>query len=426
MKGAKIRVTFILLLLVASLAAAQGNASTGMLSTLMSPDQAAFLARLQNETAGFNMTDEGAAAAFMKDRTLVVMGSNMDASEKASYEAAKAAMPQMANVTPVPDTPDALAKIDSGKYLLIVLVGGPSQNEVTKNLSGKKLLNETNTTYAGLLVSYGWTDRGALMMVVSDGRGYNNAAREGLKYSPLAGFVPEAYIPAVATGISAILLALLGILRTMFEFKALDIGRKGRRVGESSLMLGPINLMEPLAIAGASLVLGLSISWQYFGPTPDFLFWAAVNTFICLGAAMIHEIAHRLLALAFGFRVEYRIWPAGSALTLISSWLGNAFSVQGFLLEEIPENAAKWKVALMRIVGPLVSTAAMLFFALVNLFFPHRLFQMSCSISALWAMAEVFPFSGLDGKDLKDWNVFVWLFTFLMVAAAYVFVTFIL
>jgi hypothetical protein len=51
---------------------------------------------------------------------------------------------------------------------------------------------------------------------------------------------------------------------------------------------------------------------------------------------------------------------------------------------------------------------------------------MIIATSALWAIAEVFPFSGLDGKDLKDWNLFVWLFTFCFVAVAYAIVTFVL
>jgi len=421
-------IVFLLLaVLPLSMHALDFSAAGAALPIGMDPALASFMQRLDSETSVLNLSaDPAEQAAFFRQHALLVTGSNIDAPERAALEAAKAAYPQLNNATPVPDSAESAAKMRSGKYLVVILIGGPSQNSLTKEALANGWLNGSNSTYAGFLVNYGKSDSGTLMVSFSDQRGYGNAARESVKYSPLSAFIPAAYIPIAATGISALLLAIFSIVRTVFEFKALDVGRKGRKVGESRFMLGGVNLMEPLAIMGASLVLGISMSWQFFGPSPDFAWWVAVNTFICLCAAILHEVSHRLVAHVFGFRVEYRIWPAGSLLTLVSSWLGNAFSVQGFLLEEIPENAVKWKVALMRIVGPLVSSATMVAFALLNAVFPSVYFQLIFSTSALWAVAEVFPFSGLDGKDLKDWNILVWLFTFLMVGGAYVLVTFIL
>lgn len=100
--------------------------------------------------------------------------------------------------------------------------------------------------------------------------------------------------------------------------------------------------------------------------------------------------------------------------------------MQGFLLEEIPEKTEKWKVGLMKLVAPLLSNAVMLVFAFVNFFFPNVIFQSIYSISGLWAIAEMLPFAGLDGKDIIDWNFFVWLFGFIFVGVCYLFVAFVL
>ena len=422
--------TILLLFLLSSLSiAANMSMPLQALNLFNDSKDSAFLLKLSQEMEAANATrSQTDMEMFFAKGTLLVMGSFADAPEKAAFEAAKASYPMLANATPQPDSDLTLSKIESnaGDYGFIVLIGGPGQNRITKKAIKEKWLNETEDFYSGFVVQYGKTPSGVLIVAISDKRGYENAARESVQYSPLSAFMEPQYVPIAATGISVFLLALISIVRTIFEFKALEIGRKGKKVGDNALMVGPVNIKEAGAICGASLVLGISVSWQYFGPTTDFVFWTIINTIICLFAAILHEVSHRSLAAMFGMKVEYRFWKEGSLLTLVSSYLGNAFSVQGFLLEEIPENTAKWKIALMRIVGPLISTVTMVGFAIINLVFPNIVFQMIIATSALWAIAEVFPFNGLDGKDLKEWNIFVWLFTFCFVAAAYAVVTFVL
>ncbi|MFA5077602.1 MAG: hypothetical protein WC488_04205 [Candidatus Micrarchaeia archaeon] len=358
--------------------------------------------------------------------TLVVTGSGTDAAEKALWESAKAAYPAIANATAMGDGDAALAIIDSGTYPLVVLIGGPSQNRMTEILDKRGVLNESEEVYGQFLVNYGQNGNGSVVVALSDKRGVSNAGRISVRYSPLSAFIPPEYVPAAATAVSLVMLALMNVARTVFEFKALDIGRKNRKVGEGSVYAWKVNLSEALAIIGASLVLGISISWQYFGPTPEFLLWTFINTIICLIAGIAHELTHRIFAHFFKIRMEYRFWPAGSLVTLVSSFLGNAFSVQGFILEEIPKETERWKVGLMKLGAPLLSNGAMLLFAFINVIYPHVLFQIIYTTSALWAMAEMLPFSGLDGKDIKDWNFFVWLASFVFVAGCYIFVTFIL
>jgi hypothetical protein len=238
--------------------------------------------------------------------------------------------------------------------------------------------------------------------------------------------VPKEYVPVAATGISLILLALINLGRTVFEFKALDFGRKGQKVGEGSIFMGKLNLSELIAIIAASIVLGISISWQFFGPGPAFLMLVALNSLLCLAGAIVHELSHKIIAVIFKIKVEYRFWPAGSALTLISSYLGNAFSIQAFVLEEIEPNTAKWKVGIMKLAGPVVSAIVMVVFAALDFFNSSSIYKVVYSTSALWAMAEMLPFNGLDGKDIREWNNFIWAFFFLLIGAAYVAVTFIL
>jgi hypothetical protein len=375
-----------------------------------------------------NATTQATFQKYVRDHTLIVVGSNIDLSERMLFDTIKLQNPWVQAAKQENDTGEALNKINRGDYILVVLVGGPEQNNITKYAISMNWFNRTDNIEAGFIVKSGKLQNGAVVLAISDKRGYTSdtVMRTSITHSPLSAFMPKEYVPLAATGISVILLMLLNVGRTVFEFKALDIGRKNKKVGEGAWLVSGLNLTEMLAIVGASFVLGASISWQYFALKPDFVLWVGINSILCLFAAVLHEITHRVFAYFFKIRMEYRFWPAGSALTLISSYLGNAFSVQGFILEEIDEGTAKWKVGLMKLAAPLVSGIIMVVFAALNYTSPDPLYKMIYTISGLWAVAEVLPFGSLDGKDIRDWNNTIWFISFVLIGASYFVVTFIL
>ena len=390
------------------------------------PNTTSFVLNIQAEL-GINTTSQAEFEAYLQDKTLLVVGGDIDLTERILLESLKAQNPLFSKLEEVDDSNKTQQKIDSGKYILVILIGGPTQNLIAKEAVSDGWFNQTQTIQDKIVLQNGKTDK-FVVVSISDKQGYSEPIlkREGLNYSPLNGLIPKEYIPAAATGISILLLAIISIVRTVFEFKALDIGRKGKKVGEGAWRIYGMNVTELLAIMSASLVLGVSISWQYFGPSMDFVNWLALNSFVCLIGAIIHEVTHKIFAIIFKIKIEYRFWPAGSALTLISSYLGNAFSIQGFLLEEIPHDVPKWKVGLMKLSAPLVSTVVMISFAILNFFSPSAIYQIVYSTSALWAVAEILPFNGLDGKDIKEWSHTIWFLSFLFIGISYVFVTFIL
>lgn len=81
--------------------------------------------------------------------------------------------------------------------------------------------------------------------------------------------MPQEYIPVAATVISISLLSLISLLisllKTVFEFKALEVGRKTKK-HHLKLELFGVDLKEILAVFGASFVLGLSVTWTFLGP----------------------------------------------------------------------------------------------------------------------------------------------------------------
>jgi hypothetical protein len=375
-----------------------------------------------------NATTQAEYEAFLANNSLIVLGSGMDISERIILDGAKSQNAWLANAREGNDSTASRTAILGGRHPLALLIGGPEQNNVTAYGITHGWFNDTRTIEGGFIVKSGKLPGGAVVVAISDKMGFEPGAvkNEGAKYSPLNAIMSPEYVPVAATGISLIMLILINVGRTVFEFKALDLGRKGKKVGEGATMYRGYNMTEALAIIGASAVLGVSISWQYFGPSGDFVFWVFVNTIICLLGAILHEVTHRIFAHYFNIKMEYRFWTAGSALTLISSYLGNAFSIQAFILEEIPQGVPKWKVGLMKLSAPLVSAFVMIIFAFLYYQSPNPVFKTVYSTSALWAIAEILPFGSLDGKDIRDWSHTIWFAAFSFIGMTYLAVTFLI
>jgi len=248
--------------------------------------------------------------------------------------------------------------------------------------------------------------------------------REGLKYSPLRGFIDEQYIPAVATGASISLLGLSNLLRTLIERYLLGKKKRKKNILAPRLVLFGVKLREIASIALSSVVFALSVAWVYAGPTAYFPVLFAICNVVAVLTLVGHELVHLAASKIFGLRTEYRFWLAGSLFALISAFLGNPFGLSGYLAEEEAPGVRR-NVALMRMSAPMASNFAAVLFAAINLFYPWDVFQMIFTIASTLAIVEMLPFEPMDGKAVWDWKKFAWFFPFLFVAVCYLFVNFI-
>lgn len=379
------------------------------------------------QSENYQITIENIDAQRLQNEGAIVLGENIGLSERIVFDSLKISNGWMQNVSIANDTNASYDKFSNGEIKFLMILGGPAQSNIAKTIYQNNKPSKTDEKYGFLIYEYRFEeDKVALIITTKKGLVEEKFKSESAKYSPLSAIMPKEYVPAAATLISLLLLALINVVRTVFEFKALDLGRKNQKVGEGSTFIKGVNVTEILAILGASIILGISISWQYLANTEAFWTWLLLNTVICLIGAIIHEVTHRIIANIFNIKMEYKFWPEGSLLTLISSYLGNAFSIQAFILEEIPQGIEKWKVGIMKLSAPLVSTFVMIIFAYLYTQNLEPVYKVVYSTSALWAMAEILPFSSLDGKDIKEWNKWIWSAAFLFISAAYFVVTFLI
>jgi len=372
--------------------------------------------------------DEALALALelnLTNESVVVVGSNIDGPEAAMLELARSRIPAAFAPTYYDDS-DATLTLLENETRNIVLVGGPSQNEISREYWNRGwIASETKKSIGDFMLKAGRTRDGAPVLLITDSRGFANVKKEGAGVSPLRFVMDEKYVPAAATGVTILLMALFALARTALERFFLGLGRRERKVREQALRLFGIKLREVASLILASLVLAAAITWVFTGPTPAFIPLLLVNIIVALVTVVGHELVHLVFGRMFGLRMEYVFWPIGSLFTLFSAYLGNPFGLAGFLVEEEAQGM-RMKVAVMKLAAPLASIAFAFLFAIINLFAPWEIFQMTFTIASTLAIVELLPFEPFDGAAVRRWSIFAWFFPFCAVALLYIVVNFIL
>ena len=150
---------------------------------------------------------------------------------------------------------------------------------------------------------------------------------------------------------------------------------------------------------------------------------------------LLHEMAHKFVALHFGYFAEYRANMAGLALAIVMAFGGFLFAAPGAVMisrsnvpqelymqdtfgqEEQRRAREKREMLLISLAGPMTNIVlAILFFLLVfplassksgsSLWIPAANFAIS--INLILAAFNMLPFGPLDGKKIFDNNRLVW------------------
>ncbi len=152
-----------------------------------------------------------------------------------------------------------------------------------------------------------------------------------------------------------------------------------------------------------------------FGGTSGFL----TSLFIIGVAFIAHEIiGHKLVAQHYGCFAEYRMWPLGLMLALITSLGGFVFAAPGatyihpfkgrfaFRISRL----TKREVGIIGLGGPLVNIIlALLMLPLMLAYSQYApLFYAAARISFFLAFFNLIPIHPLDGGKVYEWNKAIW------------------
>jgi Zn-dependent protease len=161
-------------------------------------------------------------------------------------------------------------------------------------------------------------------------------------------------------------------------------------------------------------VLGLSVS----DPITFFAYVFLISLLTVGPGFVFHELSHKFVAQRYGFWAEFRMWPMGLFLALLTSLLGIIFAAPGATYIS-GTNISKSENGKISLAGPLTNAAiAALFvpFLFSSVGFLQDLGSIGVPINIFLALFNLLPIGPLDGAKVFKWNVPVWAAVFVPLA----------
>ncbi|BAW31717.1 MAG TPA: site-2 protease family protein [Methanothermobacter sp.] len=138
---------------------------------------------------------------------------------------------------------------------------------------------------------------------------------------------------------------------------------------------------------------------------------------IAVGIGFVfHEIAHKFMAIRYGFWAEYKLWMAGILLALITAYFGFVFAAPGavYIHGAYISREENGKIAL---AGPSTNIILAILFLLLASYTPSILVTLGSAVNSFIAFFNLIPFSVLDGAKIIRWNPIVWILAMLTALA---------
>ncbi|HEV2449573.1 MAG TPA: site-2 protease family protein [Thermoplasmata archaeon] len=155
---------------------------------------------------------------------------------------------------------------------------------------------------------------------------------------------------------------------------------------------------------------------SYSGLELDFAF--GFGAVAALTGFLNHELAHKVAAQRRGYWAEFRMFPIGLLLALVTSFVGFLFAMPGATVVGDIHDARDF--GRTSLAGPLVNLVQGGAFAGVGLLLflpnpgglaPQILFPLGF-FNGWFAAFNLLPFDPLDGRKVLRWNSFVWAVAF--------------
>ncbi len=153
-----------------------------------------------------------------------------------------------------------------------------------------------------------------------------------------------------------------------------------------------------------------------------------LNNFIALIPALLvavglgfvlHELAHKFVAVRYGFYAEFRMWMEGLIFALVTAFLlGFVFVAPGAVYIH-GEHISREQNGKISIAGPLVNIVLALLFLSLTPFINHNptdlwgfIVVYGFIINSILAAFNLIPLGIFDGAKVLKWNPILWGITF--------------
>lgn len=133
---------------------------------------------------------------------------------------------------------------------------------------------------------------------------------------------------------------------------------------------------------------------------------------------LAHEaVGHKLVAQHYGCFAEYRMWPVGLLLALITSLFGFIFAAPGAVyISPVTRRQFAFTVVhltrkehgIIALAGPAVNIGLGAGLLALGLVWPAGLLRVAARFSAFLAIFNMLPMPPLDGEKVMGWSRAAW------------------
>jgi Zn-dependent protease len=143
------------------------------------------------------------------------------------------------------------------------------------------------------------------------------------------------------------------------------------------------------------------------------------NLIIIILVFAVHEMAHKFVAQRYGCFAEYRMWPLGIVLALLSSLVGVIFAAPGATYISPYNKKSKFAFSVahltkkeygkISLAGPATNIAIGSISLALSFAFPLEFLLALSEISFFLAFFNLLPIFPLDGSKVLAWDKRIWL-----------------
>ncbi|VVB67290.1 Zinc metalloprotease [Candidatus Norongarragalina meridionalis] len=172
-----------------------------------------------------------------------------------------------------------------------------------------------------------------------------------------------------------------------------------------------------ISVIGISLAFSL-FRFETFSPSYFFIVLVTVG----LGF-VLHELAHKYVAIHYGAHAQYRMWTTGLFLAIAMAFLtrgGFVFAAPGAVY--IYGQVSREKNGRIALAGPMMNLLLAIVFLAVAFIFPgaQELAFTGAFVNIFLGGFNMIPFAPMDGQKVAAWDQRVWAGAFVLFIAAFI------
>jgi len=159
-------------------------------------------------------------------------------------------------------------------------------------------------------------------------------------------------------------------------------------------------------------LLALSIAWVGFEGIARPNVYTRASLLAIIIAFLSHELAHKYVAIMYGFRARYRVSPLWLAVTILSSFTQIKILAPGYVEVSYGSmlriRGIKWTIAWGPLANILLALVAYIAYLLLPQGFTKNLLVTLAEVNAYIAVFNLIPINPLDGGKLIRISRLTW------------------